>query len=52
MVAIRRADSLGGVVFRGVTPARGYRIDEPRAVSTGVTVFGDRRAPPSTRLYD
>jgi uncharacterized protein len=51
VTATRRADSLGGVVFRLVTPGRGYRVRQGAARSGALTVFGDRPAPPSTKLY-
>jgi dipeptidyl aminopeptidase/acylaminoacyl peptidase len=52
VIARRRADSLGGVVFRGVRPGRGYRVRAGSARSARLTVLPDRSAPPSTRLYD
>jgi predicted acyl esterase len=51
VVAARRADALGGVVFRGVRPGTGYRISAGRARSGRLTVFGNRPAPPTTRIY-
>ncbi len=52
-VQTKRADSLGGIVFRNVTPGPGYRVHRsPRgARSHPVTVFSDRPAPPSTSIY-
>ena len=52
VVATKRADSLGGVVFRGVTPGRGYRVRQGGARSGKLTVFSNRSAPPSTKIYD
>ncbi|HLH66872.1 MAG TPA: CocE/NonD family hydrolase [Solirubrobacteraceae bacterium] len=58
VVAFARADSLGGVVLRGVAPGRGYRLiaraaGARRAARSGpLTVLADRPAPPSTRIYD
>jgi hypothetical protein len=46
-VSARTAGPLGGVVFRGVAPGRGYRV----GTSPEVTVLPDRSAPPSTRIY-
>jgi predicted acyl esterase len=46
-VSKRTAGPLGGVVFRGVAPGRGYRV----GTSPAVTVLPDRSAPPSTRIY-
>jgi predicted acyl esterase len=52
LVALRRADALGGIVFRGVRPGSGYRVRVGRAVSGPLTVLSNRPAPPSTRIYD
>ncbi|HEY2439745.1 MAG TPA: CocE/NonD family hydrolase [Solirubrobacteraceae bacterium] len=51
-VASGRADSLGGIVFRDVTPGRGYRVRTGNLNSGPVTVLPNRSAPPSTRIYD
>ncbi len=55
-VQSRRADSLGGVLFRDVRPGSGYRVSEPGARggerSGPLIVLPDRSAPPSTQLYD
>jgi predicted acyl esterase len=51
VVAARRADTLGGVVFRAVTPGRGYRIRQGHTRSRTVTVYSNRSAPLSTRGY-
>ena len=51
-VATRRADSLGGVVFRHVAPGPGYRVRADGKRSAAVAVLPDRSAPPSTRVYD
>ncbi|MGA2926140.1 MAG: CocE/NonD family hydrolase [Solirubrobacteraceae bacterium] len=55
VVAIGRADSLGGLVLRGLKPGRGYRL---RAIAHGsavqsvaLTVLADRSAPPTTAIY-
>src|SRR5438270_1264266 len=53
-VATKRADSLGGLLFRNVRPATGYRA---RLVSSGeqsgpLTVLSTRPAPPSTSIYN
>jgi predicted acyl esterase len=53
-VATKRADGLGGVLFRNVTPGSGYRV---RLVKGGgksgkLTVFSNRAAPPSTDVYN
>ncbi|HEY1714711.1 MAG TPA: CocE/NonD family hydrolase [Solirubrobacteraceae bacterium] len=51
-VAGQRADSLGGIVFRDVTPGAGYRLRAGAKRSAPVTVMPDRSAPPSTKGYD
>jgi predicted acyl esterase len=55
VVATRRPDSLGGVVFRLVTPGTGYRVRQPAgggvAQSGPLTVLSDRSAPASTGTY-
>ncbi len=50
-VARRRADSLGGVLFRHVRPGRGYRV-RSGTTSGRLTVIGNRPAPRSTAIYD
>jgi hypothetical protein len=50
-VKSRRADSLGGVVFRGVKPGRGYRVTSGGKKSARFRVLSDRPAPPSTKIY-
>jgi len=56
VVSTQRPDSLGGVVFRLVTPGPGYRIRQATghgiAQSGPLTVFSDRSAPPSTKVYN
>ncbi len=47
----RRADSLGGLLFRNVTPGAGYRVRQGAVRSGAVTVLSDRSAPPSTKTY-
>lgn len=47
----RRADALGGVVFRRVTPGAGYRVRQAGARSGRLTVLGNRSAPPSPKIY-
>jgi predicted acyl esterase len=55
VVSTRRPDALGGVVFRLVAPGSGYRVRQAVrggvAQSAALTVFSDRPAPPSTRVY-
>ncbi len=50
-VGSRRADSLGGLLFRNVRPGAGYRVRQGAAQSGAVTVLSDRSAPPSTKTY-
>ncbi len=52
-VATGKADSLGGLIFRNVTPGSGYRV-RPLAggsASGPLTVLSTRPAPPSTSFY-
>src|SRR5213080_3164661 len=53
-VATKRADSLGGLLFRNVKPGAGYRVRPAGggAKSEPVTVLSTRPAPPSTDVYD
>ena len=52
VVATQRADALGGVVFRQITPGAGYRLQTGHTRSAAVTVMTDRSAPPSTKVYN
>jgi predicted acyl esterase len=56
LVGSRHADSLGGVVFRRVTPGRGYRVRQAGGAtvsqSAPLTVLSDRSAPVSTKIYN
>ena len=52
-VATQRANALGGVLFREVTPGSGYRVRvSGSADSAPLTVLTERAAPPSTDVYD
>ena len=56
LIARRSADSLGGVLFRDVTPGSGYAVRQATGGggivgSRRLTVLPDRSAPPSTRSY-
>jgi uncharacterized protein len=51
-VATQPADSLGGVLFRDVRPATGYRVRAGNETSPALTVLSTRSAPPSTDVYD
>jgi uncharacterized protein len=50
-VSSKRADPLGGVLFRGVPSGAGYRVRQGVMQSRALTVMPDRSAPPSTRIY-
>src|SRR4051812_2364086 len=52
-VATKRADGLGGVLFRNVKPGSGYRLRPKGGSKSGpLTVFSNRAAPPSTDVYN
>ena len=53
-VATKRADGLGGLLFRNVEPGGGYRVrlTGGGAKSGPLRVFSTRPAPPSTDVYD
>jgi predicted acyl esterase len=52
-VATKRADGLGGVLFRNVKPGVGYRIRPAGGSKSGpLTVISNRAAPPSTDVYN
>src|SRR3954470_6172566 len=52
-VASKRADGLGGGLFRNVKPGSGYRIRPKGGSKSGsLTVFSNRAAPPSTDVYN
>src|SRR6478752_474759 len=50
----KRADGLGGLLFRNVKPGRGYRVRLAKggAKSASLRVLSTRPAPPSTKAYD
>jgi uncharacterized protein len=50
----QRADSLGGLLFRNVSPGSGYRVRlAPHGVeSDPITVISNRPAPPSPDIYN
>ncbi len=52
-IATQAADSLGGLLFRGVKPGNGYRVKlVPGGTESGpLSVFSNRPAPPSTSSY-
>jgi predicted acyl esterase len=49
--ATQRAGRLGGAVFRGVAPGRGYRVRQGAARTRPSTVLTTRSAPSSTKRY-
>src|SRR3954469_17375471 len=53
-VARKRADSLGGLLFRNVKPGKGYRLRRSRKgpKSARLTVLSKRSAPPSADVYN
>jgi hypothetical protein len=53
-VAGKRADGLGGLLFRHVRPGTGYRVRSvPHGARSGpLTVLSTRSAPPKTDVYD
>ena len=53
-LATKRADSLGGVLFRNVKPGGGYRVGlaSGGAKSGPLRVLSTKAAPPSTSVYD
>src|SRR3954468_9316400 len=53
-VATRRATAEGGVLFRDVKPAGGYRVRPAAggAASPSLRVLTKRSAPPSTAVFD
>ncbi len=51
-VATQQADSLGGLLFRNVSPGGGYRVSAGGATSGPLTVLSTQSAPPSTAVYN
>jgi uncharacterized protein len=51
-VATRQANSLGGALFRDVTPGSGYRVRASGQESDPLTVLSTQSAPPSTDVYN
>src|SRR3954470_8554931 len=51
-VATKKADALGGLLFRNVKPGAGYRVSQGGAQSDPLTVFSTQSAPPSTDVYN
>jgi uncharacterized protein len=51
-VATRQANSLGGALFRDVTPGSGYRVSSSGQQSDPLTVLSTQPAPPTTDVYN
>jgi predicted acyl esterase len=53
-IATRQANSLGGLLFRNVTPGSGYRVraSADGSQSAPLTVLSTQSAPPSTAVYN
>ncbi|MBS1882915.1 MAG: CocE/NonD family hydrolase [Actinobacteria bacterium] len=52
-VQTKSADNLGGVLFRGVTPGKGYQLDVAGGPRSGpLTVLTQRPAPPDPSIYE
>ena len=51
-VATKRADGLGGLLFRNVKPGSGYKVRAGGQTSDPLTVLSNRAAPPSTDIYN
>jgi len=51
-VATRRANDMGGLLFRGVEPGKGYRVRGPGGKGPKLTVLSNRPAPPDESIYD
>jgi uncharacterized protein len=52
-VATKEVNSLGGLLFRNVTPGSGYRVRAPDGTESGpLTVLTTQSAPPSTDIYN
>jgi uncharacterized protein len=48
----RSADAQGGLLFRGLKPGDGYRVQSGGTSSPALSVISDRPAPPDTGVYD
>ena len=51
-VTTQKADSLGGLLFREVTPGSGYRVSSGGTTSAPVTVHSEAAAPWDPSIYD
>ena len=52
VVETKTANSLGGTLFRTVTPGGGYTVSSNGETSGPLTVLPEQSAPPSTDVYD
>jgi predicted acyl esterase len=50
-VSMQKAGPLGGVVFRGVTPGKGYMVQAGGTKTKTLRVFGNGSKPASTKTY-
>ena len=48
----KKANGLGGLLFRRVKPGAGYRVKGPGGKSPELTVLSNRPAPPDESIYD
>src|SRR3954452_18388516 len=51
-VAAKKANALGGLLFRNVKPGSGYTVSSGGAKSDPLTVITNGSAPPSTDVYN
>ena len=51
-VATRRANGLGGLLFRRVEPGKGYRVRGPGGKGPKLTVLSNRPKPPDESIYN
>jgi len=52
VVRTKRANKLGGLLFRKVKPGKGYRVRGGGAKSEPLTVLSTRSAPPNEEIYN
>jgi len=51
-VATNRANNMGGLLFRGVKPGKGYRVRASGGVGPKLTVLSNRPEPPEKGIYE
>lgn len=51
-VAVRKANPMGGLLFRRVSPGRGYRVKAGGERSGSLRVLSTRSAPPDPAIYE